>query len=141
MQYMLLIYADESIYGADKGGPPLQEMIAKHMAFGRELGTARLAGAGLKGTATATTVRTTGEAKSVHDGPFAETKELIAGYAIVQAKSKQDAIELAKRFLKVVGEGESEIRQMHDASALGPESTPEVGEAEKRRRAPVAPKD
>jgi hypothetical protein len=56
------------------------------------------------------------------DGPFTETRELIAGYAIVQAKSKQEAIELAKRFLKVVGEGESEIRLMHDAPAF--ESTP-----------------
>lgn len=58
----------------------------------------------------------------VTDGPFAETKELIAGYAIVQAKSKQEAIELAKRFLKVVGEGESEIRLMHEAPAFGPDS-------------------
>ena len=48
------------------------------------------------------------------DGPFAETKELIAGYAIVEAESKAEAIELAKRFLQVVGKGESEIRLMHE---------------------------
>jgi hypothetical protein len=54
----------------------------------------------------------------VTDGPFAETKELI-GYAIVQTKSKAEAIEWAKRFLKVMGEVESEIRQMHHQAAHG----------------------
>jgi hypothetical protein len=64
---------------------------------------------------------------TVTDGPFTETKELIAGYAIVQARSKQEAIELAKRFLKVVGQGESEIRLMHDEPAF--DSTAEQGRA------------
>jgi hypothetical protein len=58
MQYMLLIYEDERIYGGpEKNGPALQEMIAKHMAFAPGLGSARVGGAGLKGTAAATTVR------------------------------------------------------------------------------------
>jgi hypothetical protein len=61
----------------------------------------------------------------VTDGPFTETKELIAGYAIVQARSKEHAIELAKRFLAVVGEGESEIRLMHDQPAFDAGSTAE----------------
>ena len=52
------------------------------------------------------------------DGPFTETKELGAGYAILQVKSKAEAIELTKRFLKVMGEGESEVRQMHDSPAF-----------------------
>jgi hypothetical protein len=60
----------------------------------------------------------------VTDGPFTETKELVAGYAIVEAKSKQEAIELAKRFLTVVGEGESEIRLMHHTPAFDGQSTP-----------------
>ena len=51
---------------------------------------------------------------TVTDGPFAETKELIGGYAILNAKSKEEAIELTKRFLSVMGEGECEIRQMQD---------------------------
>lgn len=55
---------------------------------------------------------------TVTDGPFTETKELIAGYAIVQVESKQAAIQWAKRFLGVVGEGESEIRVMHEAPAF-----------------------
>ena len=51
---------------------------------------------------------------TVTDGPFAETKELIGGYAILNAKSKEEAIELTKRFLSLMGEGECEIRLMHD---------------------------
>jgi hypothetical protein len=51
---------------------------------------------------------------TVIDGPFTETKELVGGYAIIQAKSKAEAIELTKRFLKTMGRGESEIRQMQD---------------------------
>jgi hypothetical protein len=54
----------------------------------------------------------------VTDGPFAETKELIAGYTIVEAKSKAEAIELAKRFLEVTGEGENEIRLMHEEAGF-----------------------
>ncbi|HWS68020.1 MAG TPA: hypothetical protein VN325_35050 [Steroidobacteraceae bacterium] len=56
MQFMLLIYEDESIYGPGKNGPAMQQIVAKHMAFNRELGGARIGGAGLKSTASATTV-------------------------------------------------------------------------------------
>jgi len=59
----------------------------------------------------------------VTDGPFAEAKELIAGFAIVRAESMAEAIELAKRFLKVVGEGESEIRLMYDVPAFPPDAS------------------
>ena len=51
---------------------------------------------------------------TVTDGPFAETKELICGYAIIQVRSKAEAVEWTKRFLSVVGEGESEVRQMNE---------------------------
>jgi hypothetical protein len=51
---------------------------------------------------------------TVTDGPFPETKELIAGFALIQVKSKEEAIEWGKRFLKVMGEGESEIRQINE---------------------------
>ena len=50
MQYMLLIYEDETVYGPDKNGPAIQEIVAKHMAFNKELGSARVGGAGLKAT-------------------------------------------------------------------------------------------
>jgi hypothetical protein len=56
---------------------------------------------------------------SVTDGPFPETKELIAGMCMLQVKSKAEAVEWTKRFLSVVGEGESELRQLHDVPAVG----------------------
>jgi hypothetical protein len=55
---------------------------------------------------------------TITDGPFTESKELIAGFAIVQVKSMAEAIELAERFLKIAGDGESEIRLMHDQPAF-----------------------
>lgn len=72
---------------------------------------------GLQPSAKGARVQINGSKFTVTDGPFTETKELIAGYAIVQVKSKAEAVKLAKRFLTVMGEGESEIRQMHDAPA------------------------
>lgn len=57
MQYMLLIYEDERIYGPDKSGPEIQEIVARHMVFNKGLGTARVGGAGLKTTTAATTAR------------------------------------------------------------------------------------
>ena len=59
---------------------------------------------------------------SVTDGPFAETKELIDGFALVRASSKQEAIELAQRFMKVAGDGEGEVLQVFDASDGRPSS-------------------
>jgi hypothetical protein len=73
---------------------------------------------GLQPSSKGARVRIDGGKFTVTDGPFAETKELIGGFAIVNAKSKAEAIELAKRFLSVMGEGESEIRLMHDAPAF-----------------------
>ena len=58
---------------------------------------------------------------TVTDGPFAETKELIGGFAIIQTKSKEEAIEWTKRFLNVAGDGESEIRLLHEAADFAQE--------------------
>jgi hypothetical protein len=69
---------------------------------------------GVQPSSSGVRVRISGGKFTVTDGPFTEAKELIAGYAIVQLRSKEEAVEHAKRFLKVMGEGESEIRQMHD---------------------------
>jgi hypothetical protein len=97
-----------------------EEMFEQMGRFNEELIKAgiMLAGDGLKPSKFGKRVHFNGTKRSVTDGPFAETKELIAGYAIVQAKSKKEAIELAKRFLSVMGEGESEVREMHDAPAF-----------------------
>jgi hypothetical protein len=58
---------------------------------------------------------------TVTDGPFTESKEVVGGFAILKAKSKEEAIQLAKDFLKVVGEGECEVRQVYEAGEIAPE--------------------
>ncbi len=63
-------------------------------------------------------VRMSNGSFTVVDGPFAETKELVGGFAILEAKSKEEAIEHTKRFLNIVGEGECEVRQLYEAPAL-----------------------
>jgi len=124
--------------GKETNAPPSQQEIA---AMGQLIGDMAKAGVliatdGLQHSSKGARVRIDGGKFTVTDGPFTEAKELVAGFAIVQAKSKAEAIELAKRFLTVVGEGESEIRLMHDAPALGPES----GKAEERRHAEASAK-
>jgi hypothetical protein len=62
-------------------------------------------------------VRSTGGSYTVTDGPFSESKEIVGGFALIQAKSKEEAIEFTKRFLKVAGDGETEIRQLYEQPA------------------------
>jgi hypothetical protein len=71
----------------------------------------------------------------VVDGPFTEAKEIIGGYAIINAKSKAEAIELTKRFLKVAGGGESEVREMHERPAYDARSANQFDKAEQSRSA------
>jgi hypothetical protein len=71
---------------------------------------------------------------TVIDGPFTETKELVGGYAIINAKSKDEAIELTKRFLKAMGRGESEIRLMQDAPAFDAAAARPSGKAAQKPR-------
>ena len=112
MQYLLLIYEDERVYGPDKQGEAMNKVIAGHMALGQSLGAKRLAGAGLKNTTAATTVRTgAGGAKSRHDGPFAETREQLGGFYMVEADDLDDAIAIAKR-IPIAHEGAVEIRPL-----------------------------
>ncbi len=108
--------------GREVDAPPTEREIAEMGAFIQELASegVLLATEGLQSSSKGTRVRISKDKFTVTDGPFAETKELVAGYAIVEVKSKADAIELAKRFLRVVGEGESEVRLMHDLPAYPP---------------------
>jgi hypothetical protein len=123
--------------GTESDAPPSQQEIEDMGRFIEEMARAGvlIATDGLQPSSKGARVRISGGKFTVTDGPFTETKELVAGYAIVQAKSKEEAIELAKRFLKVVGEGESEIRLMHDVPAFGPESSPDFGQAEEHQQA------
>ncbi|MGH6834335.1 MAG: YciI family protein [Methylocella sp.] len=111
MQYALLVYEDEAIYGPDKSGPALQEIVAKHMAFTRDLGATRIGGAGLKGTAAATTVRTSNGSKTIHDGPFAEAKEQLGGFYLIEAPNLDAAIAIAKK-IPVLQDGAVEVRPL-----------------------------
>jgi hypothetical protein len=109
MKYMLLIYEDEAVYGTEKNGPAIQEIVGKHMAFNKELGSVRVAGAGLEATSAATTVRTSNGSKIVHDGPFAETKEQLGGYYLIDVPNREAAVEIAKK-LPIYKDGCVEIR-------------------------------
>jgi hypothetical protein len=77
-------------------------------------------------------VRRSGEKLTVFDGPFTESKEVVGGFALLQAKSKEEALELVKIFLKVAGDGECEIRQLYEPSDSGPEFKPESTAADLR---------
>lgn len=109
MRYMLLIYEDESAYAHEKGGPVMSEVTAKHAAFAKDLGSAMVAGAGLKATSNATTVRTTDGAQTIHDGPFAETKEQLGGYYLIDVPDLDAAIAHARK-LPLMKNGSVEIR-------------------------------
>ena len=112
MRYALLLYEDEAIYGGpDKSGPLSKELLAQHMAFQQEIGAARVTSAGLKGTATATTLRTRAGKQTIHDGPFAEAREQLGGLYIVDAPNLDAALAIAKR-LPVAGDCAVEIRPL-----------------------------
>jgi hypothetical protein len=119
MRFMM-IYKPAGTKDMEAGVPPTQEEMAEMGKFIEEMARAGalLAADGLQPSSKGARVRLTGGKLAVTDGPFTEAKELIGGFAIVQAKSKIEAIEWAKRFLKVAGDGETEIRQMHDAPAF-----------------------
>jgi hypothetical protein len=111
MQYALLVYENEQVYGADKGGPALQEMFARHMAFQKDIGAAKIGGAGLKATAAATTLRTRNGAQTLHDGPFAEAKEQLGGFYLIDVPDLDAAIAVARK-LPLYRDGAVEIRPL-----------------------------
>ena len=111
MKYALLIYEVESLYGPSKDNPALQEIVGKHMAFSKDLGAKRIGGSGLAGTHAATTVRASGGIKAVHDGPFAETKEQLGGFYLIEAADLDEAVDIAKR-VPVSPDGAIEVRPL-----------------------------
>jgi hypothetical protein len=119
MRFMM-IYKPADTTDLEAGVPPTQDEIAKMGKFIEEMAKSGvlLATDGLQPSSKGARVRLSGGKLTVTDGPFTETKELVAGFAIVQVKSKTEAIELAERFLKLAGDGESEIRLMHDTPAF-----------------------
>jgi hypothetical protein len=120
---------------------PSEELLTEMGKFNEELVKAgvMLAGDGLHPSSKGARIQFSGDKRTVIDGPFAEAKELIAGYWIWQVKSKEEAIEWAKRCPNPMpGEGELELRQVFEAEDFGDEFTPELREQEERLRAEAA---
>lgn len=122
MRFMM-IYKPTDPTRMETGAPPSQQEMAEMGKFIGELAQKGilLATDGLMGSATGARVEQSAGKVTVKDGPFTETKELIAGFAILRLESKAEAIELAKRFMSIAGDGESEIRQMYDQPAFPPQ--------------------
>ena len=113
MQYMILIYEPEGCYDGPGGQAALQGIVARHMALAGELRAQGVQkdGAGLQGVETATTVVTQGGRQTVHDGPFAETREHLGGYYLIDVPNLDDALAMARR-VPVMDGGKVEIRPL-----------------------------
>jgi hypothetical protein len=126
---------------SEAGVLPTQKLLADMGKFNEELVKAGvlLAGEGLQPSSKGARVKFSGAKRTVIDGPFAETKELVAGFWLWQVKSKEEAIEWVKRCPNPhPGESEIEIRQVFEAEDFGTEFTPELRGQEERMRAEVA---
>ena len=137
MRFMVLVKANEQ---SEAGIMPSEELLAAMGRYNEELVKAgvMLAGEGLHPSSKGARVKFSGEKRTVVDGPFAETKELIAGFWLIQVKSKEEAIEWVKRIPNMPGEeSEVEIRQVFEEEDFGDELTPELREQERRLRAQV----
>ena len=140
MRFMVIIKATQD---SEAGVMPSEQLLTEMGRYNEELAKAGilLAGDGLHPSSKGARVRFSGAKRTVIDGPFAETKELIAGYWLWQVKSKEEAIEWVKRCPNPHNEEtEVEIRQVFEAEDFGPEFTPELREQEERIRAQVAAK-
>ena len=134
MRVMVLVKANEQ---TEAGVLPKQEMLEAMGAFNEELIKAGviLDGDGLKPSSAGARVYFSGDERKVVDGPFAETKELVAGYWIWQVKSFDEAIEWAKRIPNPTGEESCvELRPFYEADDFGDEFTPELREKAERMR-------
>ena len=135
MRFMVIVKATKD---SEAGVLPSEKLLAEMGKFNEELVKAgvMLAGEGLQPSSKGARVRFAGKKRTVVDGPFAETKELIAGFWLWQAKSLEEAIEWVKRCPNPFeGESEIEIRQVFEADDFGAEFTPELREQEERVRA------
>ena len=127
---------------SESGEMPSEKLLAEMGRFNEELIKAgvMLAGEGLKPSSKGARVKFSGDARRVVDGPFAETKELIAGFWLWQCQSLEEALEWVKRCPRPFesGDCEIEIRQVYEAEDFGTEFTPELREQEENQRARIA---
>ena len=135
MRFMIIRKADKY---TEAGVLPDEKLIAAMGQYNEELVNAgiMLAGEGLQPSAKGARVKFSGGKPRVTDGPFSETKELIAGFTMIEVRSMDEAIEWVKRWPAEDGNGEVEIeiRKVFEASDFGAEFTPELREAEERMR-------
>jgi hypothetical protein len=138
MRFMVIVKADKD---SEAGVMPSEQLLTEMGKFNEELVKAgiMLAGEGLQPSSKGVRVKFSGHQRTVTDGPFAETKELIAGFWLWQVKSKDEAIEWLKR-APFDGGTEIELRQVFEAEDFGAEFTPELREQEERLRARIAAK-
>lgn len=135
MRFMILVKADSD---SEAGVMPSQELLAEMGRFNEELVKAGVmeAGEGLHPSSKGVRVRFSGKERTVIDGPFAETKELVAGFWIWKCASLEEAVAWVKRCPNpMLGESEIEIRQIFEAEDFGEAFTPELREQEERLRA------
>ena len=141
MRFVAMVRATKA---SESGKLPSQELMAEMGKFNEELVKAgvMLAGEGLHPSSKGARVRFSGKSRTVIDGPFAETKELIAGFWILQVKSREEAIEWIKRAPNPFPgiESDIELRQVYEPEDFGAEFTPELREQEERMRAEIAGK-
>jgi hypothetical protein len=139
MRFMILRKADKN---TEAGALPDQKLLAAMGQYMEEMAKAGvlLAGEGLRPTSEGVRVKFSRGKPQLIDGPFAETKEVIAGWSLIQVDSKEEAIEWVKRWPCLDGDGEAdlEIRRLYEADDFGAEFTPELREKEERLRAQLA---
>ena len=134
MRFMVMVKATKE---SEAGVMPSTELLAQMGKYNEELVNAgiMLAGEGLHPSSKGARVKFKGTERTVVDGPFTETKELVAGFWILQCRSKEEAIEWVKRCPNPMpGESEIEIRQVFEAEDFGEVLTPELREQEERLR-------
>jgi hypothetical protein len=138
MRFIVMVRANKE---SEAGVMPSEKLISEMGKFNEEMVKAgvMLEGEGLHPSSKGARIRFDGGSRSVIDGPFTETKELIAGFWIIQVKSLDEAIEWMKRAPSPFegGPSEIEIRQIFDADDFGAEFTPELREQEQRLRAEI----
>jgi hypothetical protein len=141
MRFMILRMADKN---TEAGAVPNKALFAAMGQYMDEMAKAGvlLAGDGLQPSAKGARVKFSGGRPTVIDGPFTEAKELIAGFAMIDVQSKEEAIEWVRRWPAQDADGavELEIRQVYEAADFGEEFTPEMQEHEERMRAALAAK-
>jgi hypothetical protein len=140
MRVMVMVKANKD---SEAGVMPKQKLLTEMGKFNEELVKAGvlLAMDGLQPSSKGKRVRFSGEKRTVIDGPFSETKELIGGFWLWQVRSMEEAVEWVKRCPNPhEGESEIEIRQVFEAEDFGPELTPELRKREERMRAEVSAK-